>query len=107
MDPSGKYTWNYRQYIGAGRARSPKCYSARNDGLAPTALRPRPKRARDIYLTERVGETLLRKAIVGCKNDEVSEIGSLGDTLDRWSAEILNHHCTGASNGPTEGMNRA
>ena len=62
---------------------------------------------RDIYLTERVGEarTLLRKAIVGCKGDEVPEIRSLGDTLERWSTEILNHHRTGASNGPTEGMN--
>jgi len=62
---------------------------------------------RDIYLTERVGEarTLLRKAIVGCQGDEVPEIRSLGDTLERWSDEILNHHRTGASNGPTEGMN--
>jgi transposase len=62
---------------------------------------------RDIYLTERVGEakTLLRKAIVGCTGDEVPEIRSLGDTLERWSDEILNHHRSGASNGPTEGMN--
>jgi transposase len=62
---------------------------------------------RDIYLTERVGEarTLLRKAIVGCQSDEVPEIRSLGQTLERWSEEILNHHRTGASNGPTEGMN--
>ena len=61
---------------------------------------------RDIYLTERVGEarTLLRKAIVGCQNDEVPEIRSLGDTLERWQNEILNHHRTGASNGPTEGL---
>jgi transposase len=62
---------------------------------------------RDVYLTERVGEarTLLNKAIVGCKSDEVAEIRSLGDTLERWQSEILNHHRTGASNGPTEGMN--
>ena len=62
---------------------------------------------RDIYLTERVGEarTLLRKAIVGCQSDEVPEIRSLGYTLERWPHEILNHHRTGASNGPTEGMN--
>jgi transposase len=62
---------------------------------------------RDIYLTERVGEarTLLKKAVVGCQSDEVAEIRSLGDTLERWSTEILNHHRTGASNGPTEGMN--
>jgi len=62
---------------------------------------------RDIYLTERVGEArvLLRKAIVGCKDDEVAEIRSLGETLERWQSEILNHHRTGASNGPTEGLN--
>ena len=42
----------------------------------------------------------LRKAIVGCKGDEVAEIRSLGDTLERWQTEILNHHRTGASNGP-------
>ncbi len=37
--------------------------------------------------------------------DEVEEIRSLGDTLERWRTEILNHHRTGASNGPTEGLN--
>jgi hypothetical protein len=62
---------------------------------------------RDIYLTEDVKEArvLLDKAIVGCKSDEVEEIRSLGDTLERWRTEILNHHRTGASNGPTEGLN--
>ena len=30
---------------------------------------------------------------------------SLGRTLARWRSEILNHHRTGASNGPTEGLN--
>ena len=62
---------------------------------------------RDVYLTEHVGEarTLLDKAIVGCQSDEVAEIRSLGDTLERWQTEILNHHRTGASNGPTEGLN--
>ena len=62
---------------------------------------------RDIYLTEDVKEArvLLDKAIIGCKGDEVEEIRSLGDTLERWRTEILNHHRTGASNGPTEGLN--
>lgn len=62
---------------------------------------------RDIYLTDDVREArvLLDKAIVGCKSDEVEEIRSLGDTLERWRTEILNHHRTGASNGPTEGLN--
>jgi transposase len=62
---------------------------------------------RDVYLTDDPAEaaTLLNKAIAGCLDDEVEEIRSLGDTLRRWRAEILNHHHTGASNGPTEGLN--
>ena len=39
------------------------------------------------------------------KMDVVAEIRSLGDTLTRWRTEILAHHQTGASNGPTEGLN--
>ena len=62
---------------------------------------------RDVYLTDDVKEArvLLDKAIVGCRSDEVEEIRSLGNTLERWRTEILNHHRTGASNGPTEGLN--
>jgi transposase len=62
---------------------------------------------RDIYLTDDVADAtvLLDKAITGCRADEVEEIRSLGTTLKRWRKEILNHHRTGASNGPTEGLN--
>ncbi len=62
---------------------------------------------RDVYLTDYVAEAslLLDKAIAGCLADEVPEIRSLGHTLERWKPEILNHHRTGASNGPTEGQN--
>lgn len=35
----------------------------------------------------------------------VPEVVSLGETLARWQSEILAHHATGASNGPTEGLN--
>ena len=61
----------------------------------------------NVYLTEDVSEAtvLLDKAITGCLADEVPEIVSLGHTLERWHDEILNHHRTGASNGPTEGQN--
>ncbi|MGD0085069.1 MAG: transposase [Acidimicrobiales bacterium] len=48
---------------------------------------------------------LLDKAIAGCLADDVPEIQSLGNTLKRWRSEILAHHETGASNGPTEGLN--
>jgi transposase len=55
---------------------------------------------RDVYLTNDVAEAevLLNKAIIGCLDDEVPEIVSLGHTLARWREEILNHHRTGASN---------
>jgi transposase len=62
---------------------------------------------RDVYLTADPAEAavLLDKAIIACRADDVPEIASLGRTLARWREEILNHHRTGASNGPTEGMN--
>jgi transposase len=48
---------------------------------------------------------LLDKTINGCLADPVSEIQALGTTLHRWRTEILAHHVTAASNGPTEGLN--
>jgi transposase len=62
---------------------------------------------RDVYLADNVADaaTLLDKAIVACSNDEVPEVRSLGKTLASWRSEILAHHDTGASNGPTEGLN--
>ena len=62
---------------------------------------------RDVYLTDDPTEAavLLDKTIADCQADTVAEIRSLGDTLKRWRTEILTHHSTGASNGPTEGLN--
>lgn len=62
---------------------------------------------RDMYLAEnwRDARVLLTKAIRGCLADDVPEIVSLGKTLKRWEREILARHTTGASNGPTEGLN--
>lgn len=62
---------------------------------------------RDVYLTDKPTDaaTLLDKAITGCSEDDVPEIQALGRTLRRWRTEILGHHETGASNGPTEGLN--
>ena len=64
---------------------------------------------RDIYLTDdpAIAATLVDKAIAGCVADEVEEIRSLGNTLSSWRTEIVAHHRTGASNGPTEGLNLA
>jgi transposase len=62
---------------------------------------------RDVYLTEDEdgAALLLDRVIEGCLKDEVSEIVSLGHTLKHWRTQILAHHATGASNGPTEAMN--
>ena len=62
---------------------------------------------RDVYLADTPADaaTLLDKAIIGCSSDEVAEVRSLGHTLASWRTEILAHHDTGASNGPTEGLN--
>ena len=62
---------------------------------------------RDVYLADTPAEAalLLNKTIVGCLTDDVAEIRSLGKTLRSWRTEILAHHDTGASNGPTEGLN--
>jgi transposase len=62
---------------------------------------------RDLYLTDDPAEaaTLIDKAIAGCARDEVPEIQTLGRTLASWRSEILAHHKTGASNGPTEALN--
>jgi hypothetical protein len=42
---------------------------------------------------------------VGCAKEDVEEIRYLGPTLASWRTEILEHDNTGASNGPTEGLN--
>jgi len=62
---------------------------------------------RDVYLAASVDDAqlLIDKAITGCTEDSVAEVRSLGRTLARWRAEIVNRHRTGASNGPTEGLN--
>jgi transposase len=62
---------------------------------------------RSVYLVDDPDEAaaLLDNAIAACRADEVAEIRTLGHTLSRWRGEILNHHHTGASNGPTEGSN--
>ena len=62
---------------------------------------------RSIYMQDDVEEAtaILDDTIAGCLEDTVAEIRTFGRTLFRWREEILNHHRTGASNGPTEGAN--
>jgi hypothetical protein len=62
---------------------------------------------KDVYCPDTPADaaTLLDKAIIACRADDVTEVRSLGHTLASWRTEILAHHDTGASNGPTEGLN--
>ncbi len=62
---------------------------------------------RDVYLSEDPAEAerLLGAVIAECDAEDIPELVTLATTLRRWRSEILAHHVTGASNGPTEGLN--
>lgn len=62
---------------------------------------------RAAYLTDdvEVATTRLDEAIAFAKASEVPEVKTLAKSLVRWRTEILAHHTTGASNGPTEAVN--
>ena len=68
---------------------------------------PAKESVRDVYLAETRKEAhdLLAVAIYRCDIDPVPEVRALGKTLARWFPEILARFDTGASNGPTEGLN--
>lgn len=65
------------------------------------------ERVRAVYATEDPDEAARRlaDAIAFCAASEVRELHTLVKTLRRWRVEILAHHRTGASNGPTEAIN--
>lgn len=66
------------------------------------------EKVRDVYLTddEDLAAELLDDAIAWCTAAESGpELRRLAKMLRRWRAEILAHHRTGASNGPTEAAN--
>ena len=62
---------------------------------------------REVYAVEDpVDATVLLDAVIAeCASSEVKELRRLGGTLTKWRTEILAHHVTGDSNGPTEAMN--
>jgi transposase len=62
---------------------------------------------RDVYLADNAGDafTLLALAVWRCETSPVPEVRTLGRTLGKWFNEILARFDTGASNGPTEGLN--
>ena len=43
--------------------------------------------------------------VAECRESAVPELHRLAKTVSRWRHEILAHHTTGASNGPTEAVN--
>jgi len=65
------------------------------------------EKLRSVYLTDdlEVATARLDEAIAFCKSSRVREVKTLLKSLKRWRAEILAHHTTGASNGPTEAVN--
>lgn len=65
---------------------------------------PAREKIRDVYLTDDA-DVLLDEAIAFCEASHVVEVRTLAKTLCSWREEILAHHRTGASAGPTEAMN--
>jgi len=66
------------------------------------------EKVRDIYLTDDPDEAAaeLDDAIAWCSDpDSGPELVTLLKTLRRWRIEIVNHHRTGAPNGPVEAAN--
>ena len=66
------------------------------------------EKIRDVYLTDDPAEAAvaLDDAIAWCTAIEAGpELRRLAKTLRRWRTQILNHHTTGASNGPVEAAN--
>jgi len=64
------------------------------------------EKTRAVYMTDEPDEAAdrLEEAIAWCSASTVPEVKRLGKTLRRWRCEILAHHQTGASNGPTEAV---
>lgn len=66
------------------------------------------EKVRNVYLTDDPDEAAaeLDDAIAWCADpDSGPELARLLKTLRRWRTEIINHHRTGASNGPVEAAN--
>lgn len=65
------------------------------------------EKVRSVYLTDDVdlATAQLDDAIAFASASKVPEVKTLAKSLKRWRSEILNHHRTGASNGPTEAVN--
>lgn len=107
--------YRIRRVLLTGQERlSEKAWQRLNDGLrlgdpADEVLDAwlAKEKTRDVYLTDDVDDAgrLLDDVIEFCQASHVGEVRTLGNTLAAWKPEILAHHRTGASAGPTEAMN--
>jgi transposase len=62
---------------------------------------------RDVYAAtdHREATRLLDTFLTECRSSRVPELHRLARTMAKWRTEILAHHTTSASNGPTEAVN--
>ena len=62
---------------------------------------------RSMYAADSPAEAAVRfdAFVAECRGSAVPELHRLARTAQRWRPEILAHHLTGASNGPTEAVN--
>jgi len=62
---------------------------------------------RDFYAATNPADAarLFEDFVAECRSSRVPELHRLAKTMTRWRTEILAHHTTGASNGPTEAVN--
>lgn len=63
---------------------------------------------RDLYILGSDAELAgrwLDALIEDCRDRRAKEVRGMAGTLKRWQNQILAFHTTGASNGPTEGLN--
>ena len=62
---------------------------------------------RSMYAAQSRAEAVghLDAFVAECRDSTVAELHRLARTVARWRTEILAHHTTGASNGPTEAVN--
>ena len=95
-----RHTDRSRARLEAGLAAGDPCDEVLDALLAKEALR-------QMYAAVGTVEAAIRfdAFIAECDDSTVPELHRLARTAKRWRHEILAHHATGASNGPTEAVN--
>ncbi len=112
---SGDPLYEIRRLLLRGIERHTECSRARLDaGLAAGDPRDElldtllaKESLRSMYAAETRDEAgrCLDAFLTECRESAVPELHRLARTVSHWRPEILAHHATGASNGPTEAVN--